>query len=229
MRLRAAFDEFVKSAEYAENLDANIWDFAIELETLRRLDLSNNDLRWLVAAGFIEYALETTAPLDTRRSFDQPGRLTFCPQSCFVLTPKGQAAGSAVLAGGRRQWVEESPVISNEPRSSADAHCIRPRWDRDRQELLMGTVVVKRFRVPATSQEAILAAFEEESWPPRIDDPLPPRLDQSPKRRLQQVIKSLNRNRRQPILRFVGDGSGQGVLWEYCPLHRNGYSDGIGD
>jgi hypothetical protein len=80
--------------------------------------------------------------------------------------------------------------------------------------LRVGAVVVKRFRVPAASQEAILAAFEEESWPPRIDDPLPPRNDLSPKRRLQETIKSLNRNQSHPLIRFSGDGNAQGVLWE---------------
>ena len=79
----------------------------------------------------------------------------------------------------------------------------------------MGNTVVKRFRVPAANQEAILAVFEEEHWPARIDDPLPPHREQSPKRRLQETIKSLNRNQKKSMIRFLGDGSGQGVLWEF--------------
>jgi hypothetical protein len=34
--------------------------------------------------------------------------------------------------------------------------------------------VVKEFKLPAPNQETILTAFQEEGWPPRIDDPLPP-------------------------------------------------------
>jgi len=91
-----------------------------------------------------------------------------------------------------------------------------PKWDRDRQELRWGPIVIKRFRVPAANQETVLAVFEEESWPTRIDNPLPWHPDQTPKRRLLETIKSLNRNRKQPLIRFVGDGSGNGVCWELC-------------
>ena len=89
-----------------------------------------------------------------------------------------------------------------------------PHWDRDRQELRVGNVVVKQFKVPAPNQEMIIAAFEEEGWPPRIDDPLPPHPQQDSKRRLHDTINSLNRNQREELIRFLGDGSGQGIRWE---------------
>ncbi len=73
---------------------------------------------------------------------------------------------------------------------------------------------MKQFKVPAANQERILAAFEEEGWPIRIDDPLPPNSEQDSKRRLHDTINSLNRNQKQNLIRFVGDGSGQGVRWE---------------
>jgi hypothetical protein len=97
---------------------------------------------------------------------------------------------------------------------AAESETLNPKWDRDRQLLKVGSVVVKQFKVPAANQEVILAAFEEESWPPRIDDPLPPHPDQSSKRRLQVTIKSLNRNQKRQLIRFLGDGSGEGVRWE---------------
>ena len=53
---------------------------------------------------------------------------------------------------------------------------------------------MKQYRVPSFCQEAILEAFEEEGWPPAIDDPLPPHPEQDPKRRLRNTIKSLNAN-----------------------------------
>ena len=49
----------------------------------------------------------------------------------------------------------------------------------------------------------------------RIDDPLSPKLDQDPKRRLHDTINSLNRNQKRPLVRFLGDGSGQCVRWEF--------------
>ena len=90
-----------------------------------------------------------------------------------------------------------------------------PRWDGMRRELLIEGQVVKRFRVAAPNQIAVLAAFEEEGWPPRVFDPLPPQEDQEPKRRLRETIRALNRHQRPPMLRFSGDGTGQGVLWEW--------------
>jgi hypothetical protein len=80
--------------------------------------------------------------------------------------------------------------------------------------LRVGEVVVKQFKVPAANQERILAAFEEDGWPIRIDDPLPPAVEQDPKRRLHDTINSLNRNQKRPLIRFIGDGSGQGIRWQ---------------
>ena len=77
----------------------------------------------------------------------------------------------------------------------------------------LGGLVVKQFKLPAPNQETILAAFEEEDWPPRIDDPLPPKSNLAGKNRLHDTIKCLNRNHRKRLLRFNGDGTGEGVLW----------------
>ncbi len=57
-------------------------------------------------------------------------------------------------------------------------------------------------------------AFEEEGWPHRIYDPLPPKGETNPKIRLHETIKWLNRNRENPLLRFLGDGTGEGLCWE---------------
>lgn len=89
-----------------------------------------------------------------------------------------------------------------------------PRWDDQRHELWLGSVLVKRFKWKATNQESVLAAFQEESWPSRIDDPLSPVADTDPKRRLSDAIKCLNRKQANPLIRFSGDGTGEGVLWD---------------
>ncbi|MCA9054456.1 MAG: hypothetical protein KDA75_11505 [Planctomycetaceae bacterium] len=78
----------------------------------------------------------------------------------------------------------------------------------------MGEAVIKRFRVPAHNQELVLTVFEEEGWPNVIDDPLPQLAAVDPIRRLQATIRSLNRNRIAPSLRFFGNGSGGVVCWE---------------
>jgi hypothetical protein len=73
---------------------------------------------------------------------------------------------------------------------------------------------VKRFQVPAASQEAILAAFEEEGWPAEIDDPLPPRPGADPVARLHEAVRGLNRAQVEAALRFRCVRNGQGVSWE---------------
>lgn len=90
---------------------------------------------------------------------------------------------------------------------------VRPRWDAERRELWLGIVLIKRFRRPAPVVELILAAFEEEGWPPHIDDPLAPRPDRREKDRLRQAVHALNRRLTDRQLIFETDGHGLGVCW----------------
>jgi hypothetical protein len=79
--------------------------------------------------------------------------------------------------------------------------------------LWVGKLLVKRFRQPAADQEAVLAAFQEEGWPPFIDDPLSPRPGQDAKQRLRKTIENMNRRHKVKIIRFGGGGTGQTVGW----------------
>lgn len=88
-----------------------------------------------------------------------------------------------------------------------------PMWDRQRRELRIGDVVVKRFRWPAKNQEKVLNAFADLQWPTRIDDPLP-RDGVNAKSKLHDTIKCLNKNQEIGLIKFRGDGTGKGVLVE---------------
>ncbi len=216
-RIKTALLALLEAIDYGQDLERTAWDFAIELPCLRRMKLSNSDLRWLVGRDLVDHAIEITTTGDAERSFRQPPRLMFSKRACFVLTSAGVTLARGIA--GREQSRRRSDLHSAADQpvlAIAHPRPLSPSWDRNRQELKVGNTVVKRFRVPAANQESILAAFEEEHWPPRIDDPLPPHPEQSPKRRLQETIKSLNRNQRTSMIRFLGDGSGQGVLWEFC-------------
>ncbi len=91
----------------------------------------------------------------------------------------------------------------------------RPKWDQQRRQLRVGAQIVKEFKLPSPNQETVLTAFEEEAWPPRIDDPLPPLPNLDPRRRLHDTIKALNRKQKHDLVRFRGDGSGEGIRWEF--------------
>lgn len=206
----------LEAFEYAREVDRELWDFAVEISSLQQAGCTNSEFRWLVCRGFLDHAQETTLVGEPTRAFKRsrgaPG-LTFRRNTCFVLTETGYRfakssleidASRPVTVPFRRRGREDAP---------ADGRSSQPHWDRDRQELRVGSVVVKQFKVPAVNQERVLAAFEEEGWPVRIDDPLPPLADQDPKRRLHDTINSLNRSQKRKLIRFEGDGSGQGVRW----------------
>ena len=59
-----------------------------------------------------------------------------------------------------------------------------------------------------------MAAFQEEGWPAHLDDPLPPLHKGCSKDRLRDAIRHLNANQKNRLIRFRGDGTGQGILWE---------------
>jgi len=220
-RVVVAMGALLEALDYADDLGWDAWDFAVDLSSLQHLKLSKSELRWLVGKGLIDHAVEVTMPGDENRSFRRPNRPLFCKKTCFVLTSAGAETARAIGGNSHPGIVTVNRPTVFETKLSSFSTAISPeplvpKWDRDRQELRVSAIVVKRFKVPAANQEIVLASFEEEHWPPRIDDPLPPRGEQSPKRRLQETIKSLNRCQKRSLIRFLGDGSGQGVCWEFC-------------
>ena len=74
--------------------------------------------------------------------------------------------------------------------------------------------LVREFRTHAQFQEIVLGTFQDKRWAGWIADPLPRTSGVNPKTRLQQTIARLNAKQVTPLLRFHGDGSGQGVRWE---------------
>ena len=91
---------------------------------------------------------------------------------------------------------------------------IVPVWNPALRELQLSRRFVKRFARPAPILEAILARFQELSWPARIDDPLPPQAGIDPRQRLHDAIKRLNRCQKPQFIRFSGDGTAKGIRWE---------------
>lgn len=208
-----AYALLLEARNYANDLGCGAWDFAVEIQPLTRLGMTNSDLRWLVCMSYLKHAEEVRPATGQSRSFASSGYLTFTDRTCFILTPVG-AEFAAMICNELRstvhpEWYRASDAVVAEPTDDG-----MPHWDLERRELTVGGVLVKQFKLPAPNQEAILSAFEEDGWPPRIDDPVPPRANQDPKRRLNETITSLNRKQQNRLVRFLGDGSGQGIRWE---------------
>jgi hypothetical protein len=182
----------------AAELDCDPWQFAVEIDVLRAGGLTNSELRWLLQSGYADHAQERDDFCHRTRRFRRIPNLSLPARTCVVLTPEGVGFVGA-SPGGEGAGGDGAPG--------------RPVWDRARRELRVGQVVVKRFKQPAGNQELVLQAFEEEGWPPRIDDPLPPVSNQDGKRRLQSTIWNLNRSREARLIRFEGGGDGQSICW----------------
>ncbi|HET6884404.1 MAG TPA: hypothetical protein VFI31_29900 [Pirellulales bacterium] len=220
-RLAHAIALLLESYNYAQDVGCSVWEFALEIDAFEALGLTASDWRWLCYKGFVDHAQERTRFDEKERSFRHRGVLRLTCRTCFILTNAGEQFARQLLTHGA---APSAPVNLPEVCSTERLKCdlngtsqTAPTWDRDRQQLRLGGAIVKEFKLPAPNQETILAAFQEENWPPRIDDPLSPHGEVDPKRRLHDTITSLNRNQKQPLIRFLGDGSGQGVRWEFVP------------
>lgn len=228
-----------KAYRYAQDANRDVWDFALELDTLLQAGVTHTDLRWLVAKGFVKHACELAIEATGQRAFGPDGGLHFAAETCLVLTPAGAQHVRGVLEG----ILVSSPVLLSvaaegideqgaavEPSAGESAVTRPPCWNAGRRELVWGDRLVKRYRVPAPNQERILCAFEEEGWPERIDDPLPVRRNIDPRTRLHDAINRLNRHQHQPLLSFRGDGTGMGVFWEFrqsVEAYGSGLSVGV--
>lgn len=213
----------LQASTLAAEVEREPWDFAVEIATLHLAGVSNSDLRWMICKGYVQHCYEVTEPLETSRRFRASNELSFSNRSCFVLTGKGQRFGRQLTppmspsSSDMRNHSEMngSKFSGRNPASDPSMQIACPVWDAGRHQLRVADVIVKEFKLPSPNQETILSAFEEEQWPPCVADPLPVHPDLDPKRRLHDTIKSLNRNQRTFLIRFMGDGTGEGVRWEW--------------
>ncbi len=209
--MQPGLDILTEAFHCAQELQRDVWDFAVEIRWLRDAGLRDSSLRWLLCKGYAEHAVETTQAHAPRRTFRRSRSLAFCDQTCVVLTEAGAAfAGPSTSFSRPLGGPGQILVPALRPVSWPEI----PRWDEDCHELRWGAKLVKRFKEPALNQELILAAFEEDGWPRHLDDPLPNDDDIDPKQRLHDTIKRLNRHQVNRLILFRGNGSGTGVVWE---------------
>ncbi|WP_404305666.1 hypothetical protein [Neorhodopirellula lusitana] len=197
-KLNEGLEALQEAFKYAHDVGSEPWEFAVSMLRLEQLGFNPSDIRWLTLKGLAEHAREVTVQGDDGRQFRPTGNLSFCEQTCVVLTE----AGAAILD-------RTTATIA------APAQCYHPDWDGDARRLCFNGTLVKVFKWRAANQEVVLAAFQEEGWPSRIDDPLSPSPELDSKRRLSDTIKCLNRKQVNSIIHFRGDGTGEGIVWEH--------------
>jgi len=104
--------------------------------------------------------------------------------------------------------------------SARNSTPVIPHYDAMLHELRLGDELVKSFTRPARAQELILQVFQEEGWPPAIDDPLPSQFNQDPKRHLHYTVRNLNRGQTPLRIRFYINGHGETIRWEVISNQR---------
>lgn len=162
---------------------------AVELYSLLQAGGSAAALRWLIASGLATHHVQGQAR-------GHPSRDRFTAASRFVLTERGATATLSL------------PAFASDPTP-------KPRWSRF--ELQIGDWLVMRLTPRASNQIKILDAFQEEGWPPVIDDPLPGCPGTDRQKRLRNAIQRLNHGQVVKRLLFHANGSGDGIRWELSP------------
>jgi hypothetical protein len=218
-----AMEMLWQAHRYAMHVGMNPWDFAIEINEFYRADVCNSELRWILSQGYADHASETSSGAEKRQFHGESSSMSLSETSCFIIAKAGLAFVESWYAAGplatfnasmpRMLWPTPAGA-SNDAGERRSADLEKPAWDAFRRELWVGGRMVKQYRRPALNQQMILDAFQAARWPTHLVDPLPLRAAHCPKRRLHDAIKCLNRCQRIAAIRFSGDGSGRGVLWE---------------
>jgi hypothetical protein len=110
-----------------------------------------------------------------------------------------------------RDFPDLGKFLSSEPQPTANETAsvpIVPRWDDEAVTLYWGETPIREFRNAAKNQRDIVEAFHRANWDRTIPDPL-----KNP-RKLNVTISDLNRSLDPKLVRFRGDGTGDGIMWE---------------
>lgn len=203
----------LEAYDYAHELERDLWDFAVELDSLRAVDLTPSAARWLLCKGYAEHAIESTRPDASNRSFRSVASLTLAAHTCLVLTGAGAAFARQMEAlSPQLHSIHGSAVQPTEPETVLAAV---PHWDPTSRELRWRNYLILHFKLPSPNQETILTAFEEEGWPPCIGDPLYPQSSQQPTERLHQALTRLNHHQIHRLICFRRADNGSGIRWEW--------------
>jgi hypothetical protein len=206
----AAISFLLQAHREAEKRKLPDWEFGVEIEALERIGVTVNDLRGLIADGYIEHRIEVTGGRSTRRVFRKAPNSRFSRRSCFVLTAAGILRARRMKGKASRG----SPASASMSAFNAEAgRPLVPFWDEESQVLWYDNCVVKRFKRPAQNQQAILREFQRRKWKQRVPNPLPRVERMNRKVRLRDTLKRLNQGHELQAVRFHSTDCGHFVTW----------------
>jgi hypothetical protein len=112
-----------------------------------------------------------------------------------------------------RSDTQDFPILAkrstSEDNKPADKEVQFPRWDEMTSTLFWGDNPIRQFRKhPAQNQRELIEAFHREKWSQTIPNPFG-----RDARTLNLTIYYLNKSLSPKLIRFSGDGTGEGVMW----------------
>ncbi len=163
-----------------------------------------------------------TATPNSKKLLDYAALLLAHEQSSAVgqplLTERGESYLRERLPAKNAQTVQPGSLLAS---AAEKRDRPAPRWDSKDRKLWLGEWILREYeKQPAPYQTTLLDAFQREGWPLHsIADPLerePGESDHDARQRLKWSIGNLNNALPPGTIRFRGDGTGQGVKWEYA-------------
>jgi len=210
-RESASFDKFARVSQYRTFMDGGAGKCSQVEQSLGPACYATNiDVRG--ALVLLVSGVSAGASFGPSKAHAIHTNVAFASVTCSIVTgdDSRRLQGSMAVA-----TLPTAPLSDRRALPVVSFHAAEfPRWNAGARILRFKGTVVKRFTKPANNQEHVLMAFEEEGWPEHIDDPIPPHGDIDPKRCLHGTIARLNQHQERRLIRFSGDGRGEGVRWE---------------
>jgi len=89
-----------------------------------------------------------------------------------------------------------------------------PKFDKGRRVLTVHGTFVRQFRRNAENQIRILESFQDQRWPPWIENPFGRPGPTDPRHRLSDAVADLNNDQELKLIHFWVEKGTQRVSWE---------------
>src|SRR5262245_16995428 len=85
-----ALPALLNACDRARSSERDVWQYAVLLNELKCVGVRFDELRKLIANGFVAHAIEQASTRNGQRRFQNVKSSNFTQNSCFVLTLKGE-------------------------------------------------------------------------------------------------------------------------------------------
>jgi len=203
--------------------DQDRWKSVVRLDAILQDQLDANEFAWLIGKGYVFAERQVGRNQPERTLGVGMGRALRPGHPWVWLTPARVALADyllrcyALVSRSIPQvdiWDHPGDPI---PPPAFFLHPeLTPHWENRTYDLWAGPIPIKSYSRHAPNQMDVLDAFQQQGWPRRTESPLQcDDYEIDPQQQLHDTIRDLNRTLKLRIIRFRGDGTGKGVLWEW--------------